>query len=48
MVSELRHVPADWQIPWQWWTAGMYLAGFPTRETAIKYGQLNGWRIDHE
>lgn len=46
----------DGLIPWQWhhetpWTdeiTGLktsYLAGFITRENAVKYGRLNGWMI---
>lgn len=38
--SELRHVPADWLIPWQWWFGGYYLSGHPTREAAVEAQQV--------
>jgi hypothetical protein len=43
MTPVLRHVPADWLIPWQWWDDGQYLSGFITEAGARDYGRAKGW-----
>lgn len=49
MTPRLRHVPADWLIPWQWWDEStepnVYLAGFPTPAGAEEYSRLRGWKL---
>ena len=50
----LRHVPSDYLIPWQWhsvepWideilkTPTTYIAGFIKRESAVAWGEKQGW-----
>jgi hypothetical protein len=43
MTPTIRHIPADYLIPHQWWDGPVYLAGFPTRDGALWYGRLHGW-----
>lgn len=34
---------ADPPIPFQWWRGELYLAGFPNRDSAMRYGRMMRW-----
>lgn len=59
MSAELRHIPSDYLVPFQWHADEIwideytkqptsYLVGFPRRKAAVEYGRRRGWISETE